>query len=233
MQLIAHRGGADRAPENTLRAVEQAAAHVDAVEVDVRRCGSGELVVVHDASLERLAGSEAVVAETPLTELREYRVLGSDQRIPRLVDVVDVLPDAVGLNVELKERGLVPDVEAAVAERDRSNTWLSSFDAAALAGTTLPCGFLFASPRDGGTETVPRLDWGAGLDAATQLDCDAVHPQYHFVVEDPDRVAAAHDAGFAVNVWTPPLEALPGLRAAGVDGVIVDDWVEQASESSV
>jgi len=48
MQVIGHRGCADVYPENTVRAVTRAANFLDAVEVDVRRCGSGELVVFHD-----------------------------------------------------------------------------------------------------------------------------------------------------------------------------------------
>jgi glycerophosphoryl diester phosphodiesterase len=210
MQLIAHRGATARAPENTLRAVERAAPHVDAVEVDVRRCGSGEVVVVHDASLERLTGAPGVVSELSLTELRSRSVLGSDQRVPRLVDVVDALPERVGLNVELKERGLAADVQAAVA--GHPTVWVSSFDDRALAETTLPRALLFED------------DWQERLDAAADLDCTAVHPQYELVLDDTERVTLAHDAGFAVNVWTPPLRVVPRLREAGVDGVIVDDW---------
>jgi glycerophosphoryl diester phosphodiesterase len=210
MRLIGHRGCAARGPENTLRAIQRAVPHVDAVEVDVRRCGSGDLVVVHDAVLDRLAGVDRRVADTPWPELREYRILDSDQRIPRLVDVVDALPPSVGLNVELKQRGLAADVAAAVS--GRAGVWLSSFDARALGETSLPRALLFAD------------DWAGGVERAVALDCDALHPHYDLVLDDPGRVDEAHDAGVAVNVWTPPAAAVPGLAEAGVDGVIVDDW---------
>lgn len=220
MRLIAHRGCAARGPENTLAAVERALPHVDAVEVDVRRCGSGDVVVVHDATLSRVAGVDRRVADVDVATLRELSVLGSDQSIPRLADVVDRLPDRVGLNVELKERGLAADVEAAVA--DHPGVWVSSFDAGALAETTLPRAFLFAGDRDGnGTDDT---DWSDGLAVARDLDCDAVHPQYELVADAPERVDEAHDAGLAVNVWTPPVEAVPRLQRVGVDGVVVDDW---------
>ncbi|WP_136601755.1 glycerophosphodiester phosphodiesterase [Salinigranum halophilum] len=218
MRLIAHRGCAARGPENTVCAIERALPHVDAVEVDVRRCGSGELVVVHDATLGRLTGLDRPVSAVDYETLRSYAVLDSDQSIPRLTDVVDALPADVGLNVELKERGLAADVETAVA--DHPEVWVSSFDATALAETHLPRAFLFAGDGDGDGAD----DWTAGVATARDLDCVAVHPQYDLVVDTPERVADAHDAGLAVNAWTPPPAVVPRLRRAAVDGVIVDDW---------
>jgi glycerophosphoryl diester phosphodiesterase len=210
MRLVGHRGCAARAPENTLAAVERASPHVDAIEVDVRRCGSGEVVVVHDASLDRLAGVDRRVSETPRDDLRELRVLGSEEWIPLLSEVVDAVPPTVGLNVELKECGLAGDVDAIVSTHPE--VWVSSFDAEALAETSLPRAFLFAD------------DWETSVKTAEALDCTALHPRYDLVLDDPDRVADAHDRGFDVNVWTPPVEAVPRLSEVGVDGVIVDDW---------
>jgi glycerophosphoryl diester phosphodiesterase len=206
MRLIAHRGCAARGPENTLTAIERALPHV----VDVRRCGSGEVVVVHDETLSRLASDGRRVSDVDVGTLRSLSVLSSGEPVPRLDAVVDRLPDEVGLNVELKERGLAADVEDVVA--GHPDVWVSSFDAGALAETSLPRAYLFAD------------DWRDGLETAQTLACVAVHPQYELVQAEARRVAAAHDAGFAVNVWTPPTKAVPALRAAGVDGVIVDDW---------
>jgi glycerophosphoryl diester phosphodiesterase len=213
MRLIGHRGCAARAPENTLVAIDRASRHVDAVEVDVRRCGSGEIVVVHDATLDRLAGVDRRVSETPWTELREFGVLGSDQNVPRLAAVVDALPSTVGLNVELKEPGLASDVEALVASHP--DVWVSSFDTGALAETSLPRALLFAD------------DWHDAVARATELDCAFVHPRYGLVLDGPERVEEAHAAGLGVNVWTPPPDAVPALAEAGVDGVIVDDWAAE------
>jgi glycerophosphoryl diester phosphodiesterase len=210
MRVIAHRGCASRGPENTLTAIERAVPHVDAVEVDVRRCGSGEVVVVHDATLGRLTGDDQRVADTPWTTLRGLQILGSDARIPRLGDVVEAVPLSVGLNVELKERGLAGDVETLVA--DHPDVWVSSFDAGALAETSLPRALLFDD------------DWSSAMATAAGLDCDFLHPGYDLVLDDPRRVGRAHEAGFEVNVWTPPTDVVPRLAEAAVDGVIVDDW---------
>lgn len=210
MRVIGHRGCAARGPENTLVALRRAVPHVDSVEVDVRRCGSGELVVVHDALLDRLCGRSERVSETPWSELRTYSVLDSDAHIPRLSDVVEALPSTTGLNVELKTRGLAADVERVVSSHP--HVWVSSFDDRALAETSLPRAYLFDD------------DWEAGLETAVDLDCQCVHPQYELVLDRAERVAAAHDADLAVNVWTPPPSDVATLESLGVDGVIVDDW---------
>ena len=146
MRVVAHRGRASRGPENTLAAVERAVPHVKTVEIDVRRCESGEVVAVHDATLGRLTGVDRRVSDTPWTILRDPRVLGSGARIPRLRDVVEALPATVGLNVERKEHGLAADVETLVA--GHPDVWASSFDAGALAETSLPRAFLFDDDWD-------------------------------------------------------------------------------------
>jgi len=103
MQVIGHRGCADVYPENTVRAVTRAANFLDAVEVDVRRCGSGELVVFHDETVDRLTDASGRLADVAWAELQELDVLGSGELIPRLETVLAAVPDGVELQVELKE----------------------------------------------------------------------------------------------------------------------------------
>ena len=75
MLLLAHRGASADAPENTLPAFELAVRHgCDGVELDVMRCGSGELVVCHDERLDRLAGLDWEIAHTPYEKLRKADV---------------------------------------------------------------------------------------------------------------------------------------------------------------
>ncbi|RQG90088.1 glycerophosphodiester phosphodiesterase [Natrarchaeobius halalkaliphilus] len=110
MRLIAHRGFAATAPENTIAAVKSAAEHADAVEFDVRRCGSGELVVIHDETLERVTGSEGTVADSSLEELRTRSVLGSGERIPTLEEMLAVVPTDTEINLEMKDHDIAADV---------------------------------------------------------------------------------------------------------------------------
>ncbi|MGB9956109.1 glycerophosphodiester phosphodiesterase [Haloferax prahovense] len=213
MRVIGHRGCPALAPENTLAAFEAAATRLDWVELDVRRCGSGELVVFHDETLDRLTDAAGRVAETSLADLQELTIGDSEESVPTLAGVFDALPARVAVNVELKETGLAADLAAVVADAG-NEVLVSSFDAEALREvretTALPIAFLFAT------------DWAASLSVAADLDCAAVHPHYDLL--SSARVEEAHDRGFEVNAWTvPDREVARRLREYGVDAVIVDD----------
>ena len=219
--LIGHRGCAGQCPENTVRAFERAAPHVDAVELDVRRCASGELVVVHDETLDRLTEATGRVAETPWSELRALSVLDSGEPIPRLGDALAAVPADTAVNVELKRPEVASDALAA-ARGDENEVWFSSF----LPGT-------LAAIRDRDRDADRALlvaDAGsdravaAAVDRATELDCVAVHPSIALATE-PGFVDAAHGADLTVNAWTAADRAdAARLREAGVDGIIADRW---------
>ena len=213
MNIIGHRGCPDHFPENTIAAVRGSAPHVDMVEIDVQRCGSGEVVVFHDDSLDRLTGSTGRVAETPLSELSSLRINGSEERIPTFDAVVNALPAGTGLNVELKQAGMAEDVLPLLTDFDEEII-ISSFEPEALAEITadeIPTALLFGS------------DFEESLDTAVGLSCECVHP--HYDILDEQRVEMAHNRGMAVNTWTvPTADTVARLREMGVDGVIVDSW---------
>src|SRR6056297_246672 len=110
MELIGHRGCAAQCPENTVRAVKRAAQYLDAIEVDVRRCGSGELVVFHDETVDRLTDESGPIADLSWTELRNLDVLDSGESIPTLDHVLDAFPQGVRAQLELKDTGIAADV---------------------------------------------------------------------------------------------------------------------------
>lgn len=221
--VYGHRGAPRLRPENTLSgfalALDQGA---DGVELDVRVCGSGEVVVIHDRDLQRVAKDPGVVAALSLQDL-QARELGHDQRVPTLHQVIDlVCSHDRAINIEVKsdvpnQRGLceaVAECLRARTDRDRERLVLSSFHPAIVIGlrqygVTLPIGFLFE-----------HLDVGkAGTDA---LAPDGVHPDR--------RIATQHDVnewkrrGLFVNAWTvnEPARAAE-LASWGVDALITDD----------
>lgn len=213
VNCLAHRGFAETSPENTVRAVGDAvAAGADAVEIDVRRCGSGEVVVVHDGTVDRVTDGTGAVADRSRSELAALDVLGTDEGIPTLGEVVVALDDGVGLNVELKETGLAGDTLGVVSEHG-GDVLLSSFDVEAL-----------REARDAGGESLALLfasDPDRALDAARSLECRAVHP--HRDLCEASFVEKCHGAGFAINAWTVrSADEARRLRAAGVDGLIAD-----------
>ena len=133
--IVGHRGAAGEAPENTLPSFLLAAQQgADMIELDVQLAADGELVVVHDWDLERLAGVPLVVEETAAAALRPHAVgavAGAPCWIPELAEVLTALPPGLPLNLELKRRRadrarLVDAVLRAVAGRER--VLVSSFD---------------------------------------------------------------------------------------------------------
>lgn len=213
MRLIAHRGFAGQYPENTLRAVEAAASSADEIEVDVRRCDTGELVVIHDACVDRVTDGSGAVCRHSLAELRALDVLGTGEGVPTLEEVLDAVPPTVGVNVELKDVGLARDTLRLARDAD-PQVIVSSFHANELEGCR------------GADETVPRAylfddDPQSAMEFARELDCCFVHPGLDCC--DDRLVGDAHAAGMQVNVWT--IDSRADAKRAGdlgVDGVIAD-----------
>ena len=216
VRVIAHRGCADQYPENTVLAAERSAPYVDMIEVDVQRCGSGELVVFHDDELDRLTDATGSVATTDWERLRELTVLDSEQHIPLLSDLLDAVPADTAVNVELKHEGMAADVMDA-ASAVENEILFSSFSATALREIR---------ERDDAASLAlvvadsPEISRSIAAD----LGCVAVHPDYELVL-GTEFVARAHEDGFAVNAWTvDDEETAAALVEAGVDGLFVDRW---------
>lgn len=225
-RLIAHRGFADLFPENTVRAAVGAARRgATMVEVDCRRCGSGEVVVHHDETVDRVTDGTGPVAAHTAAELGALSVRGTDAGVPTLAELVAALPAGLGLNLELKERGLAADALAAVRAADGApgnetddggrEVLVSSFDPAALAeaGTVAP-----ERPRALIVDDRPRT----AIRRARRRDCTHLHPRWDLCLRSR-LVGRAHRAGLTVNAWT--LDArwqawLLGI--VGVDGLIAD-----------
>lgn len=102
---VAHRGlhdGNQQVPENSLPAFAAAAEAGVAIELDVRLSADGAVVVHHDATLQRLCGDPARVADLTAVELGGRRLAGTAQGTPSLHEVLDLVAGRVPIMVELK-----------------------------------------------------------------------------------------------------------------------------------
>jgi glycerophosphoryl diester phosphodiesterase len=230
--IAAHRGGARLWPENSVTAFRGALGlGVDLVELDVHQTRDGEVVVVHDPTLERTTTGHGAVRDLTWKELEPVVVRGTaDERLPRLADVLALLqPTTVGLLLEIKngpagarypgieERVLALLQASGLADRTR----IMAFDWAilerlrALSPTAQLTGLLSqrGAERGGGVVTlVPRLR------ALGANDLGIEH-----TLLTPAAVRAAHDAGLSIGVWTVnEPEDLRRALAAGVDYVTTD-----------
>ena len=121
--ITAHRGSSLEAPENTIASIEKAIEDgADYAEIDVRLTRDGSVVLIHDASLKRTAGTDAKVWEKNLEDLRELDVGAlfsqeyKGERIPTLDEVIDVASGRIRLNIEIKTSSNTPDLPEKVAE---------------------------------------------------------------------------------------------------------------------
>ncbi len=203
-------------PENTLEAFRASSAVVEMIELDVRRCGSGELVVLHDETLDRTTDATGGVASTSLDELRDVSVLGTDESPPLVSEVFEAVPPDVGLNIELKVQGIAADVVDIASEYDHE-VIVSSFGPDTV-----------TDARKAGVSSLAFLidddfDVGSALDIAGDLGCAYVHPHVNLCL-DTDIVERAHERGFDINAWTAADRDTVGeLRDRGVDGAIIGD----------
>ncbi len=227
--IFAHRGASGYAPENTLEAFKLAAdmgAH--GVELDVHICRSGELVVTHDESIERVSDGQGLVMDLTLSELKalhfnrthpEY----ADARIPTLQEVFQLLrPTGMRINIELKNSAIdYPDLEKKVIDLAAREGMLdkvlfSSFNHHSMLRVKaidpkLYCGLLY--------EATLVKPWAY----AVALGVDAIHPHFTEVLVPGGNCALAHKAGIEINTWTVNREEdLRAVLAEGADILITN-----------
>ncbi len=211
--IVGHRGVAAEALENSLESLELAVAQgADMIELDVQLTQDGSLVAFHDWDLERLAGRPEVVEESSRARLAEI--------VPTLAtldEIVDRLPAAMPLNVELKRRNAgAPELVRALAAilGDRPRVLLSSFDWRLLEAVrrALPARPL-APIGDGSAAEL--------LAAADRLAAWSVH--CHRRLAEPALIDAARAEGRPVLAYTVnDAAAARELFERGVAGVFTD-----------
>lgn len=235
MRLYAHRGSSgparpDAPAENTVPALTAClSAGADGVEVDVRLSGDGVLVVCHDATLQRLAGSPLAVATSRWADLRTAcSRSGIDlARAEQLLTTADGRP--VVLEVKQPPPGLVPATAQAVCTTLSTlagdglalDVTVSSFSPRVVAAVrdAVPAGLRVRSALLGDVVDRPSRLLRQALDAGH----DEVHPNVAALLAEPGAVETAHALGVGVVPWTVNRgRALRRLAELGVDAVITD-----------
>ncbi len=232
--VMAHRGAKDVAPENTLAAFEAAyQLGADAIEMDVSRCATGEIIVIHDDTVDRTTNGTGRADELPLDALRAldagswFNPRFAGERLPLLEEVLERMGQRIRFNIEIKGRSLRTDgIEAEIAAMLASrgltgDTLISSFNPAALwrmrrAAPALGRALLYA----GDMPLALRRAWTRHFVAP-----QALHPHHSMVNEE--YMAWARRKGYRINVWTvnEPKD-MARMAALGVDAIITDHVAE-------
>ena len=233
-RIFAHRGASGYAPENTLEAFDLASRMgADGVELDVHICRSGELVVAHDETVDRVADGTGMILNLSLSELKalhfnrthpEY----TEARLPLLSEVFELLrPTGLSVNIELKNSIVdYPELERKVLELaaekfDLRRILFSSFNHHSMLrmkqlDPSVPCGLLY--------EAVMIDPWKY----AKALGMDAIHPHYSEVIVNTGECSAAHASGIKVHTWTVNSpEAMEAVIREGAD-VLITNFPDQA-----
>ena len=239
---IAHRGGAGLWPENTLHAFESALAlGADVIELDVRSSADGELVVIHDATLERTTDGAGPVARKTAAELRRldaghrwtadagktFPFRGRGLGVPTLREVFERLP-AARFNIEpkdesaqavgrlcglLRERGMEERVVVGSFRQSLIEEFRRACPGAATAAGPVEAGKFLAM-------------YQAGLAANFSPAMQALQIPEHaggVRVVTKEFVAAARERNLQVHAWTINDEAaMRRLIDAGVGGIMTD-----------
>ncbi|OBX26774.1 glycerophosphoryl diester phosphodiesterase [Gelidibacter algens] len=217
---IGHRGAKGHVAENTLESIKKALElGVDAIEIDVHLSTTGELVVFHDFTLERLTTDAGEIAMKSLKELKELRINGQFE-IPTLLEVLDLIDKKCMLNIELK--GLRTAFETCKSIQLYTETKGWNFD-----------GFLVSSFNHEELKTVFNINKNIPLAVLTESDLDmaknfaqtinakAIHPVHHLL--NKKSVRQLQKLGFEVNTWTVnDIETIQRIKTYGVDGIFSD-----------
>ena len=240
---ISHRGGAALAPENTRVAFDAAVQRwrTDMLELDVHLTRDGELVVAHDATLERCTDGEGRIADYSFAELQRldagYRFSpagdnafpfrGQGVRMPSLREVLQAYP-GLPLNVELKQD--TPGAAQALARELRLMgagprcCVGSELDALAAKLVAVLPEVAHFYPRDALGQAVMAVKSGKPL--ADDTPYRVLDMPYRFgdaPLVDADFLAATARAGRWVNVWTVDAEEdMRTLVGLGVGGIMTD-----------
>ena len=136
-QNIAHRGLYDAAqgiPENSLAAFRAAAEGGYGAELDTRLTKDGVVVVSHDSNIRRMTGADVTVESLDYAELQQYKLGGTEERVPRFSDALDILAAAhVPVIVEVKaspdhRRGELCRKVLEIIDAHTGNFCVESFD---------------------------------------------------------------------------------------------------------
>ncbi|MBO7743351.1 glycerophosphodiester phosphodiesterase [Paenibacillus sp. MWE-103] len=226
---IAHRGASAYCPENTMaafrRAIELGAT---GIETDVQMTSDGQLVLIHDESLQRTAGSPRLVKDVTLEEAKQldagswFDPAFAGERIPTLGELLELVKprEDVYVNLELKNSIVnYPGLEEAVIEEIRrqglgERIIVSSFNHYSL----VLCKELAPEIRTGVLYVEGLYEpW----EYAARIGASALHAHHRAVL--PEWTAQAAERGIVYNPWTvnEPAE-MKRLLDAGVASIITD-----------
>lgn len=199
MKKIGHRGAKGHVAENTLESIQKAFdLGVDMVEIDVHRCKSGELVVIHDFTLDRTTNGSGEITKFSLQELKKLKVENQFE-IPLLTEVLDAISGKCQLNIELKGLNTAQETCRIVEEYVQNRNWYySDFIVSSFQKNELFQ--MLDRNKNIPLAVLSKASLAEAMILAKQLRAKILHPALGIVTKE--NIAEAKTAGFQINVWT-------------------------------
>ena len=214
MLKIGHRGAKGYKPENTLASFAKAIElYVDAIELDVHLSSDGEIMVIHDETLNRTTTKTGFVSDYSASELKK---LG----IPTLEEVILLVNKRCVINIEIKEATATPKVLQLIEKSVNEQHWkyiqfqISSFNWEALSmvskiNSKIAIGVLAEASIE------------KALAFAIQIKAHSINP--YFKLLNSENVNLIHSNGFKIYTWTVNTpEDLIFVKSLKVNGIISD-----------
>jgi len=216
--VIGHRGAGPPEPENTLRSfIKAVEVGVDGIEFDLRSTSDGNIVVIHDKTLDRTTNGRGTVGALKLKELRQLDA-GLGEKIPTFEEVISAFGHKTLLHAELKETGFEDEVVRTVKACGIQEKFIaSSFDTLVIqrlhdVEPHIRKALIVETYSDMSPEVLER---------AIGLKVSGIHPSVHCFSKELLEKATRH--GLEINVWTVNDESTAAeLFSCGVTGIITD-----------
>ena len=217
---IGHRGAKGHLPENTLASFRKALdLQVDGIELDVHLSADGEIIVIHDDTIDRTTNSKGFVNSLSLSELKSSRIENEFQ-IPTLSEVFDFIDRKCFINIELKGNATAKPVVEIIEGYVLKKKWnyndfiVSAFDWNALQEVRQ-----LNSKIRIGVLTATDLDLAIGF--AEFINAYAIHPYFHLLTAE--SATQIQRKGFKIFPWTVnEPEDLKKIKSLNVTGIITD-----------
>ena len=227
-RVIAHRGLALEAPENTLLAFAKAVAvGVHHLETDVHASADGVAIISHDSSLTRVAGRDVGVKQLTAAELCRVD-LGGGQSFATLAEALDAFPQA-RFNIDIKVAAAIQPTVAAIRLTNsvdrvlvtsfsdaRRRRTIAELPGVATSSASASTAALLAATRFGVRPAMRHL--------LATIDAVQVPEVWKSVrIVTPAFVRKVQSAGVEVHVWTVnDPDDMVRLLDLGVDGLVTD-----------
>ena len=218
--VFGHRGAKGHAAENTLSSIQKAIElGVDGIEVDVFRCGSGELVVFHDRSVEKLTNGIGFIEQMSLNSIKKLNVLDQG-KIPTLNEVLDLIDGQVILNIELKGSNTSFLTHQLLNSYFKSSNWkpekiiISSFDWDELRA-------FYQLNKEIKIAILTEDDPVDAIPIAKELNAFSINPNH--VLLTKLNAAKIKSENISIYPWTVnEILDINKMKKIGVDGIITD-----------